>query len=389
MPMDERRRETILEDCVERLRAGEDSVECLARYRGEAATLAPLLNAAVRLQGVSDFRLTADQRIRAKQTLRAAMLGQPRRSTRLEKAAPGRFRLALPGSLRGLALAGMLVFALFVVVTITAVAASQPGDLAYPVRLIVERAPTLLQPAGAGRIVAELRLTERRLADVERYLSDTGQLENHALAALLSGDQAAADRALVIPEPERAAVAERLASHARTLAHLAETAPGAQTRERLREAAAHAFAIANRLRTGQGQPEALPGGQPTVWPHPTSAPAPATTAPAASPTVPAQRSPAGPSAPRVPGLGPQATAAAANPKATPLAPAAPAQPVVSPSPRVTTASSRPTATPYAQHQVAATPTQAADYGGTPTAAPGGSGGPGGSGEPGGSGGSPH
>ena len=196
MMMDEQRQGAILADCIERLQAGETMADCVARYGAEAAAMTPLLSAAVRLQRVNVYRLTADQRGQAKATLRAAQLSQNRRAIEPATDAPWPFRLALPGAMRGLALAGMLAFTLCVVVTITAVAASQPGDAAYPVRIIAERAPVLLKTTAAAKATAELRIADRRLADVERYLATTGQLEDGAVAALLSGDQAAAERAM-------------------------------------------------------------------------------------------------------------------------------------------------------------------------------------------------
>jgi len=366
--MDEQRRGVILADCIERLQAGETVAGCLAHYGDEAVALAPLLSAAARLQRVSVYRLTADQRGQAKAALREAMLGQNRRSIRPDTTVPWRFRLALPGSLRGLALAGMLAIALFAVVTITAVAASQPGDAAYPIRVMVERAPVLLKTTSAAKTTTELHIADRRLADVDRYLAATGRLENNAVAALLGGDQAAADRAVLMSEGERATVAARIEAHARTLAYMAETASGPQTRESLHEAAEHALAIATRLQLGPRQPEALPGGQPTGWPPPTPTPTAALPAATVSPTGPAQRTPTG--TPVTHGVGPEprATAPTPNRKATPLAPAAPLQPMERP--RVTAVSPQATATSHAQRGPVATPTQAPIPGGNPTAEPG-------------------
>ena len=62
MMMNKQRHGAILADCIERLQAGETAVDCLARYGAEAAELAPLLNAAMRLQRVNTHRLTDAQR---------------------------------------------------------------------------------------------------------------------------------------------------------------------------------------------------------------------------------------------------------------------------------------------------------------------------------------
>ncbi len=100
MIMDKQRQGAVLADCIERLQAGETEADCLARYGAEAAALAPLLSAAVRLQRVNARRLTDAQRGQAKATLRAAMLSQHRRS-QSAPIAPWRFRIALPGAAAG------------------------------------------------------------------------------------------------------------------------------------------------------------------------------------------------------------------------------------------------------------------------------------------------
>jgi hypothetical protein len=247
MIVDEQRRNAILADCVERLRAGETEADCLARYGDEAAAIAPLLRAAARLHRVSAYTLSPDQHNQAKAVLRAAMLEQGRGSVHSDEPRPRFIRLALAGPLRGLATAATLVLILCVIVTITAVAASRPGDAAYSLRVIVERAPVLLQTTTVGKTMAELRISERRLADLEAHLAASGEIAAAAVKALLAGDQAAAGRADDLSQMGRAQVAAHVAAHAEALARLAQSAQGPSDRTTLQAASAQVEALAQDL----------------------------------------------------------------------------------------------------------------------------------------------
>jgi hypothetical protein len=65
-------RATILDDCLERLKAGASPADCLSLYPGQAAELAPMLAAAVQLQDFSGHALSDAQHLRAKVALREA-----------------------------------------------------------------------------------------------------------------------------------------------------------------------------------------------------------------------------------------------------------------------------------------------------------------------------
>ncbi len=256
--MDEQRRGAILADCIERLQAGETVADCLTHCGDEAAAVAPLLTVAARLQQVGAHRLTDGQRGQAKATLRAATLSQSRRATHPEKRSSWRLWLAPQGRMRGLALASMLAVTLFVVVTITAVAASQPGDVAYPVRVIVERAPVLLKLTAADKATMELRIADRRLADLASHLATKGEIEPAAVEALLAGDQAAAARADELPQAERVQAASRVAAHAAALAMLAQSAPQPSAEVALQAAAARAESLSQRLERGGTESDGAP-----------------------------------------------------------------------------------------------------------------------------------
>ena len=261
--MNEQRRETILAECIEQVQAGATAADCLAPYGDEAADLAPLLTIAARLQRVQHFRLSADQRRQAKSTL-GAMLSSQNRSVRpTAKATLWHFRLAL---------AGALAIVMLVTVSATLVASSKPGDTAYPVRVVIERAPVLLKATAAAKAATELQIADRRLADVAQYMAATGRLQQDAITALLNGDQATANLEAAASVEERATVAARLRAHAHTLANMAEAATETQTRAALQVAAAQALAIATSLEVGSESRAASPTALPMTWPWPTPTP---------------------------------------------------------------------------------------------------------------------
>ena len=216
----------ILDDGLRRLASGQSRAEVLALYPEQAHRLAPMLDAAARFAALSDARLSDPQKLRAKVALRAAIA---------ERSAP-RARLAWP-RLRALPVALLLAALLVTALSVSAVASSRPGDMAYPLRVVIERAPILVQLTPAGRAAAELDVSDRRMADVDAYFSSTGQAYPLALDALLEGDEEAASHAARLSGEQRAGVAARIAAHADTLEALADAASDPADTLRLRAAA--------------------------------------------------------------------------------------------------------------------------------------------------------
>lgn len=228
--------ETILDDCLFRLQQDEAIGACLERYPQQAAELKPMLVAAAQLRSLSAHQLSAGQRLKGQQALRRAWAAH---HARIRPAPPaGWFAwLRAPVAL------GLAALLLFVAAAASTVAASRPGDPAYPARVTIERAATW-PLRGGGRAAAELTIAERRLADVQH----TGRADPIALGALVSGDEAAALLAEALPAVERAAVAERIETHATGLAVLADAAADDAARQRLATAAAQLQRLADRLR---------------------------------------------------------------------------------------------------------------------------------------------
>jgi hypothetical protein len=266
----------ILDECLGRLQTGESIESCLARYGERAAELAPMLVTATRLQALAGYRLSDAQRLRAKVALREALA---ERADRRSWPAGG----AILGRARGLALAGLTAVLLCLTVAVTAVAASQPGHPAYPLRVAAERVPILFQTAPANRVAAEINVAERRLSDLRSHLEKAGQVHPVALNALLDSDEAAARGALALSETERAEVATRVVEHARVLTRLAQAAPEPQAANALNMAATQTLAIAGRLRAGLPAPEPWPADRPMLPPLRET---PTPQAPTATPTRP-------------------------------------------------------------------------------------------------------
>ena len=241
----------ILDDCLQRLQAGETVAACLDRYPDQASELAPLLTAAARLRPLAGQRLSDAQRAQGRAAVRAAARTQVARAAQPGRGPGWGWMKSRAFGLAVAALAVVLVLAL----AGTTVLASQPGDVGYPLRVVAERAPAALQPSPAGRADAELRIADRRLDDLESHLRATRRVEAAALAALIRGDEAAACRAIDLPEIERRLVAERIERHAAAILRLADRAATPAIAIRLRQVANRMELVATRLRLGKPLPE--------------------------------------------------------------------------------------------------------------------------------------
>jgi hypothetical protein len=103
--------------------------------------------------------------------------------------------------------AGVAVALVFLTIAITTVAASRPGELAYPARVMAERSTLLFQRAPDGQASTPLRLANQRLSELEAGLALPGRANNPALDALLDEDKGLADLTPHMPVPAREQVA--------------------------------------------------------------------------------------------------------------------------------------------------------------------------------------
>jgi len=247
--MENRREASALEECLDRVVAGESAAECLAALGSEAAAVGPLVSAAARLQHVRVERLSDAQRQKAHVTLAAAMRERNRRAA---GARPARASFSWPWDWQpsgSVALAAVLAVVLVAAMAFTAVA-SGPGGVTYPLRVAVERAPLMFADSAHARVTGELDLAGRRLADLENYLRATGQVEPTALAALLAAIGRAANESDMVSAQEQVAVQARIIEQARVLAALAAASIEPQAIAPLQEAVRVTSQIATQLAAG-------------------------------------------------------------------------------------------------------------------------------------------
>ena len=250
--------DTSLDNCLQRMEAGESVASCLARYPDHAAALAPMLATASQLNVLREERLVETERVHARVVLRAAL-------------AAGKNKARWPrwGALfrdgRVAALVGITCALLFVVVTITAVADSQPGDFPYRLRIMAERTAVLMQPTPDERASAALDFAERRLTDVSDGFAADGRADPTALDALLRGMEGAAHTADSLTPEEKLAIARRVKAQAEQLHQLAQSATDSPTAPSFQAAADRAYAVVDRLGLKAGDtPSPAPSPQPAL-----------------------------------------------------------------------------------------------------------------------------
>ncbi len=298
----------ILDDCLQCLQAGETIAGCLARYPDHAADLAPMLAVAAQLSGLAGQAPSAAQRQRALARLRQAAATQ--RASQRGQDHAGWLRPVFAA--RRLAVAIAVILLLLATLSASVVASSQPGQPAYGLRVIVERAPALVTLDRTARTAAELAIADRRMADLQQHLARAGRVEQAALRALLASDRAASQQALAAGEGERMQVIQRLTERQRLLAELAESAVDPGAAQTLAAAAHNTQVLIEQLRTGLQDPVSQP--IPST-PTPTaSLPATATATVTASPAYTA--TPTAPATPTMPASLMTTTAASATPLVT-------------------------------------------------------------------------
>ncbi|MCS7040230.1 MAG: hypothetical protein NZP34_11550, partial [Caldilineales bacterium] len=167
---------TILDDCLQRMAAGESLEACLERYPQHAAELRPLLETAILIRTTPPPMSAAGW-----QRGRAAMH---------QAAAAAQSRQRHPvGWLRGLRWAGLVVaMALVLVVGLTAT--GQPDSPLAGVRRAAETTLTALNPSSWARAERHLALAERRLAEAQTVWQRRQRLD--AALVISMGDQAEA-----------------------------------------------------------------------------------------------------------------------------------------------------------------------------------------------------
>jgi hypothetical protein len=163
---------TILDECMERLLTGQETVEqCLQRYPEYAAELEPLLRTATIVKKAVDIEPSADFRARARYQLQSMMAESkaPRRTVRFSP----RWAVAV--------CVVMLVFVLGGG-TVLAANSSMPGSPLYTVKLATENLS--IKFAGSAEKKAELYVTlaDRRVTEMV-WMVDNNKTQNIEAAA--------------------------------------------------------------------------------------------------------------------------------------------------------------------------------------------------------------
>jgi hypothetical protein len=302
--MNERELAGVLDLCLEAMAAGDSMAACLARHPKQAGVLEPMLAAAADLQALNRNFLSARARQRAK-----ARLGEAqalRRSGVGSRPAPAAWWLRLGVFRPSPALAGLVVAVCLVLLSAGLVAASQPGDLAYGLRVAAERVPARLAASPEARAQAELGAADRRVNDLQRSLGQGIPPDGRAVTALLAGDEAAARIAASLTSEVQAQIAARIRAQADRLEILSGTAPVAAG---LRDAAARAYQAAQAANPDARPRAATPAPPPAQTQSPTRAPE-ATPAGAAAPGI-------SPTSARTASPGPAATSGRVQPTRQP------------------------------------------------------------------------
>lgn len=207
--MNERQAQEALNDCLERLAAGASVEECLARHRGLAAELEPLLRTAATVVAAA----SAWQPSRAARTagLARVMEAWPERREKRAWAALSHLRRPAP----------VLALLLVAVVlggwgTLTASADTAPGDALYPVKTTRERVGAFFARSDNAKALRYARLAEERSMEMERLVQRGA--DSDALVALSVRSRERARRAMELlnlpPDPALPASAEALGKSA-------------------------------------------------------------------------------------------------------------------------------------------------------------------------------
>lgn len=203
--MAEKRLEEILDQCLDRLLAGQSLEECLAGYPERAAELEPRLRAALAL--VRAPHPQPSPQFQAQLRRRLGEAGAARALPR--KGWPGWWRL------RGrwaVALAAALALLLGGASTVWAASSSSPGDALYPVKMATERVRLGLTPSGQGKARLQAQFAGARVREMAAVVEKGRPQEVERLLARLEAHLEQVER-LAPGEEAQAEALARLEAH--------------------------------------------------------------------------------------------------------------------------------------------------------------------------------
>jgi hypothetical protein len=223
--------ETILDRCLADITAGRDTIDsCLRRYPAQAVRLAVLLKAAERARAVPPSPpLPADRR-RALESRLLKQAGQMR-----SRPAPRPTTLRLPMWRRSVALVMASLVAVILVLgsTVSASAASVPGDVLYPVKRAMEQVRLALTSDGQ-QVELHLEFAQQRLQELS-ILQERGEVSEELLVEISTETALVLERVTALPQDRQQIVLKSLADfedqHLKVLEVMASSVEGeAQTK---------------------------------------------------------------------------------------------------------------------------------------------------------------
>ncbi len=217
---DRKELDNILEDCLERMLTGGETVaQCLERYPRWAEELEPLLRASAFAGKASSIRPRPEFRERARHQMRAALQEMAEKRER-------RFSLFRWQPRWATAIIAVLVLVVASSGTVAASTDSMPDEFLYPVKLATERVRLTLTPSELGKAELYLELADRRVNEIIAMADKgkSGEVESTARRLNTYLDRAAdlmaarTGRGVVVAPPPQALLAPTPPSP--------ETAPG-------------------------------------------------------------------------------------------------------------------------------------------------------------------
>jgi len=192
--------DSILDECLERILAGGETVEqCLARYPGEAAELEPLLRTSLFAKKAAEIKPRPEFRERARYQMRAALQEMAEKRER-------RFSFFSWQPRWATVAVTVLVLLLASGGTVAAAGNSMPDGPLYPVKLATERVQLALTPSALGKAELYAKLADKRAAEIIK-MAEKGKTEEVARVAERLNVQLTAMSSLVgLPAEEAGAV---------------------------------------------------------------------------------------------------------------------------------------------------------------------------------------
>jgi hypothetical protein len=190
--------DNILEECLERILTGGETIEqCLSSYPEQATELEPLLQMALSTRETLAIKPRPEFRDRARYQMQAALREMAEEQQR-------RFSFFGWQPRWATAVIAVLILVLASGSTVAAASGSMPDEPLYPVKLAAERVQLALTPSALGKAQLYAKLADKRVAEIVK-MADRGKAKQVERTAQRLNEQLVVMASLVSPE-EREAV---------------------------------------------------------------------------------------------------------------------------------------------------------------------------------------